>query len=96
MPQTKILIDSNCYLRLAQSIHPLLQYKFPWVLKSEYVANRKCKMTISKQQRKEIAANLDFIQGTARSQGSNVSVVDARALAVAMALGVRIVTKIYE
>ena len=24
MPQTKILLDTNTYLRLAQSIHPLL------------------------------------------------------------------------
>lgn len=28
MPQTKILIDSNVYFRLAQSIHPLLQVEF--------------------------------------------------------------------
>lgn len=28
MPQTKILLDSNAYFRLAQSIHPLLQVEF--------------------------------------------------------------------
>lgn len=28
MAQNKILIDSNCYLRLAQSIHPLLKNEF--------------------------------------------------------------------
>ncbi len=28
MPQIKILIDSNVYFRLAQSIHPLLQIEF--------------------------------------------------------------------
>lgn len=28
MPQTKILLDSNAYFRLAQSIHPLLQTEF--------------------------------------------------------------------
>jgi len=28
MPQTKILIDSNVYFRLAESIHPLLQIEF--------------------------------------------------------------------
>ena len=28
MPQSKILIDSNVYFRLAQSIHPLLQVEF--------------------------------------------------------------------
>lgn len=28
MAQTKILIDSNAYFRLAQSIHPLLQVEF--------------------------------------------------------------------
>ena len=28
MSQTKILLDSNAYFRLAQSIHPLLQVEF--------------------------------------------------------------------
>ena len=28
MPQSKILIDSNVYFRLAQSIRPLLQVEF--------------------------------------------------------------------
>ena len=28
MPQTKILLDTNTYLRLAQSIHPLLGNSF--------------------------------------------------------------------
>lgn len=28
MPQTKVLLDSNCYFRLARSIHPLLFVEF--------------------------------------------------------------------
>jgi rRNA maturation endonuclease Nob1 len=71
---------------------PRLQTKFPWVLQAEYVANRRCKLTVSRAQRKDIAVNLDFIQGTARSTGSTVSGVDARALAIAMTLGVACVT----
>ena len=40
----------------------------------------------------EIAFNLDYIQGVARSKGSNVSAVDARALAVALTLEISCVT----
>jgi hypothetical protein len=52
MAQTKILIDSNVYFRLAQSIHPLLQIEFGqekyclYVIKDlqiEYERNRRLK-----------------------------------------------------
>lgn len=56
MAQTKILIDSNVYFRLAQSIHPLLQVEFGQLkyclyvikeLQAEYDHNRRLRNAFS-------------------------------------------------
>ncbi len=68
MPQSKILIDSNVYFRLAQSIHPLLQVEFGeekyclYVIKElqeEYAKNQRLKNKFSWVNETEYKKNRD-------------------------------------
>jgi len=119
MPQSKILLDTNAYLRLAQSINPLLfvsfgeenytlymiddfqkefnrsqrlKDKFYWVNEPKYVENRKKKIKISKQDKKDIGAAQSIIWEQNISMGLGASRPDVRALAIGYVLNIPVVT----
>lgn len=118
-PLSRILIDSNAYFRLAQSIHPLLcqefgskryclyiidgfekeyfrnsrlQTSFSWVQQEEYIENRKKKIERNRTQVSQIKFNKEYLWATARELELTTSPIDVEALAVAMELGVPVVT----
>ncbi len=74
------------------SRNPRLRRKFHWVDNTEYVANRKIPLPLSRQQRKEIRGIYDYMSNHARTEGLRVSPVDVRALATAYTLGIPVVT----
>lgn len=119
MSQSKILLDTNAYLRLAQSIHPLLfepfgeenytlyviddfqkefernhrlKEKFYWVNQPEYIENRKKKIKISKQDKKDIDVAYSIIWEQNITMGLGASRTDVRALAFGNVLNIPVVT----
>lgn len=118
MPQSRLLVDTNSYLRLAKSIRPLLfipfgndEYclyvidelsvelrskrltsKFPWVTEDEFIDNRQATPNISKQQRKSIAENFEFVWYEVLTSQPGPSKVDALYIAYAIELGVPVIT----
>ncbi len=119
MAQTKILLDSNSYFRLAQNIHPLLfqpfgpqQYtlyvhnelmmefgrssrlrnKFHWVTEKQYVDNRKRRLTLSRENRKESEDTYEYIWEHVKEEDLGPSPVDVKVLATGAAAGIPIVT----
>ncbi len=119
MAQRKILLDTNSYLRLAQSIHPLLfrefgpnacclyvlkelddelnassrlQTKFGWASDAEYRENRRYRLTVSRQQRKEIENAISFIWDHVQTEQSGPSRIDVVHLAHAYVLGIPLVS----
>lgn len=119
MPQSKILLDSNAYFRLAKSIHPLLdvvfgendyclyvlkelddefcrnkrlQTQFSWVEEEEYAANRKKRLTLSRQDRKNIDLTVEFLRGHKMENELGVSDVDILGLAHGHVLNITVVT----
>ena len=118
-PQTKILLDTTSYLRLAQNIHPLLfqpfgeknftlyvhsdvvgecqreprlSNKFGWIMRPEFVDNRRKPLKLNSKQTREISENLDYIEGHIRAEKIPISRTDAMILATALALGIRFVS----
>jgi len=119
MRQTKILVDSCSYFRLAKSIHPLLgipfgesnyalylneymevQYKksprligkFPWITEQEYVQNRKMKLNLSAENKKEIERAYSFIKETQESMELKLLYDDIYCLSYAYVLGISLVS----
>ncbi len=119
MPQTKILLDTNAYLRLAQNINPLLfvsfgesnytlyviddfqkefnknqrlKNKFYWVNEPEYLENRKKKIKLSRQNKKDIKVAASIIWEQNISMKFGASKPDIRALAFAYILNMPVVT----
>ncbi len=119
MRQTKLLLDTNTYLRLAQSIHPLLgkefgkekhtlyihnkieielnrssrlQTKFSWIDRKEYVINRKKKLNTSKEDKKNIETNYDYIWEFQKDIGYKLSQEDIYCIATSLELKIPLVT----
>lgn len=119
MAQTKILLDSNSYFRLAKSIHPLLfqefgknrhclyvleelereyarnprlQTQFAWVNDPEYRENRQKRLTLSRQQKKELATVYDFMWSHVQTELPGPSRTDVTALSYGYVLGIAVVT----
>ncbi|EKD28893.1 MAG: hypothetical protein ACD_79C00171G0004 [uncultured bacterium] len=119
MLQTKILVDTNSYLRLANNIHPLLfqefgkekyclyvldeldeefnrnnrlKNKFHWVNEPEYKANRKRKLSVSKEEKQQITIVPDYIRDFASSKSLTISIIDSLVLAYGYVLKVPVVT----
>ncbi len=119
MAQSKILLDSNAYFRLAYSKHPLLfasfgkenytlyviedlqkefdynprlQNKFDWVNQKKFIENRKCKLNISKKDKRNIEITYSFLWEYNISEEIGASPVDVKALAVGSVLGIPVVT----
>lgn len=115
----RILLDSNAYLRIADSFHPLLhesfgkenstlylipefqkefgknprlKNKFGWVNQPEYVENRKHRLRILKDQKKQIHLTYSYLWEHNVSEGIGASRIDVRALAYGAVLGVPVVT----
>jgi hypothetical protein len=47
MAQSKILLDTNTYLRLAQSIHPLLKRAYEFIVESSVFSGNDSKFSVS-------------------------------------------------
>lgn len=119
MAQTKILLDSNSYFRLAKSIHPLLfqefgderyclyvleelereyarssrlQTQFAWVNDPEYRENRQKKLTLSRQQKKELETVYDFMWNHVQTELPGPSRTDVVALSYGYVLGIDVAT----
>lgn len=119
MTQTKLLLDTNAYLRLAFTIHPLLfvsfgkenytlyviedfqkefdrkqrlKKSFPWVNKKEFKKNRSRYLTLSSQEKKNIAVAETFIWDHNISLGLGASDVDVRALSFGYVLDIPVIT----
>lgn len=119
MPQSKILADTNSYLRLANNIRPLLcvefgekkyclyvlretsleitgssrlKHKFYWALEDEHCNERATTPTISRKQRKEIAAAFSVIWEHVETELPGPSKIDAMYLAHGFVMGFPIVT----
>ncbi|MFD2256134.1 DNA-binding protein [Luteolibacter algae] len=124
MAQTKIIVDSNSYFRLAQNIHPFLctpfgkedftiymhadlnveikcssriRNKFHWVSETKFANNRGRSVSLSREQKSEIADTFDFMWEYVKEEflagrGKGPSRVDTTIVATAMVLGIRLVT----
>lgn len=119
MAQTKILLDTNSYFRLAKSIHPLLfqefgdkccclyvleeleqeyvrnprlQNKFSWVNDREYRENRTQRLTLSRQQKKELPTVYEFLWNHVQTELPGPSRLDVTALSHGHVLGISVVT----
>jgi len=118
MPQSKILLDTNAYLRLAHNLHPLLfqefgkkkytlyviddfqkefdrslrlKNKFYWVNKPEFKENRKKRIKMSRQNKKDIAVAQSIIWEQNITMGFGSSKIDIRALAFGYVLNIPVV-----
>ena len=60
MPQTKILVDSNSYFRLAQNIHPLLSVAFG---KAEYTLYAHEALTEEFSKKTRLQTKFDWFMG---------------------------------
>lgn len=119
MAQTKILLDSNSYFRLAKNIHPLLfqefgpqcyclyvleelereytrsprlKSKFSWVNDAEYRENRRKKLTLSAQQKKQLPTVQEFLWNHVQTELPGPSKFDVIALSYGYILGITVVT----
>lgn len=124
MAQTKIIVDSNSYFRLAQNIHPLLckpfgkeqftlyihsdlndelrqspklQYRFNWIVEPRYVENRSRSISLTLDQKTEISDTFKFMwehvkDAFLKPLGKGPSSTDTRLVAIALVLGIRVVT----
>lgn len=124
MSQTKIIVDSNSYFRLALNIHPLLcqpfgreqytlymhaelnaefrdsprlQNKFYWAAAPGYRENRKRSLSISKQDKADIAETFDYmwshvLEAFLDARGKGPSRIDTRIIATASVLNIPVVT----
>lgn len=118
-PQTKILIDSNVYFRLALNFHPLLsvsfgeknytlyviddfqkefdnnprlQRKFHWVDEDDFVKNRRRKIKMEKEARREIDLAFSFIWEHNIATGLGASPADVQAITYGYVLRIPVVT----
>ena len=119
MPQSKILLDTNAYLRLAHNLHPLLfqefgkkkytlyviddfqkefdrnprlENKFYWVNEPEFKENRKKRIKVSRQDKKDIRVAQSIIWEQNIAMGLGSSKPDIRALAFGYVLNIPVVT----
>ena len=119
MPQSKILLDTNAYLRLAYNLHPLLfqefgkknytlyviddfqkefdrnprlKNKFYWVNEPEFEENRKKRIKVSRQNKKDISVAQSVIWEENIARGLGSSKPDIRALAFGFVLDIPVVT----
>ena len=124
MAQTKIIVDSNSYFRLAQNIHPLLcqpfgddqftlyihadlneefrrsprlKNRFHWVAERTYADNRSRSIILTQQLKADVETNFDYMwehvkDAFLKPHGKGPSPIDTRIVAIAMVLGIRVVT----
>ena len=119
MAQSKILLDTNSYLRLAKSIHPLLfkcfgpedyclyvlkeldeevsrnrrlKSKFAWVDEHGFRENRQTRLTVSKDQKRDISLTEDLLWDHVIHELHGPSRIDCRVLAHASVLDVPAIT----
>lgn len=123
MSKFKILLDSNAYLRLGDSFHPLLgdsfgtqnytlylipefqkefdknprlQNKFGWVDQPEYIKNRKKRIRVLNQQKKDIRLTYSYLWSQNISEQLGASRVDVNALAYGSVLDSPVVTDDFD
>lgn len=123
MSKIRILLDSNAYLRLGNSFHPLLgesfgnqnytlylipefqkefkksprlKNKFGWVDQSEYVENRKKRIRVLSQQKKDIELTYSYLWPQNISEQLGASRVDVDALAYGSVLDSPVVTDDFD
>ena len=123
MPKFKILLDSNAYLRLADSFHPLLgesfgtkrytlylipefqkefnknprlKNKFGWVDQEEYITNRKKRLRILGDQKKDIKLTYSYLWAQNISEQLGASRVDVNALAHGSVMDLPVVTDDFD
>jgi hypothetical protein len=119
MAQSKNLLDSNSYFRLAKSIHPLLdtvfgdenyclyvlkelddefyrnkrlKNKFAWVGDDEYTANRRKRLTLSRNDIGQIKLVAGFLRQHKVENTLGISEVDIQCLAHGQVLDIPVVT----
>jgi len=123
MSKFKILLDSNAYLRLANSFHPLLgdsfgkkkytlylipefqkefnknprlKNKFGWVDQQEYIENRKKRLRLLKQNKKDIQLTYSYLWAQNISEQFGASRVDVNALSYGSVLDIPVVTDDFD
>ena len=124
MAQSKIIVDSNCYFRLAQNIHPLLstpfgsqqftlyihadlaaefkysprlRNKFHWLVETKYVDNRSRSIGLSNDQKAEVEIAYSYLTAHVQEEfldkkGKGPSPIDTMIVAIALVLGIEVLT----